>query len=107
MNIQFQFHRYTAENSVKFGAAQDTDHPELRQRLAVDIWESIIESMEPGSKITILTNGPLTNLAQIIDLQNSSSVIQVMLLAMYQRIRFNWFHQDPGNGLVRFCLMLH
>ncbi|KAH9688899.1 iu nuc hydro domain-containing protein [Citrus sinensis] len=68
--------RYTAENSVRVGASQDTDHPELRQPLAVDVWKSIVESIEPGSKITILTNGPLTNLAQIIGLQNSSSVIQ-------------------------------
>lgn len=83
LNIQFQFWRYTAENSVRVGASQDTDHPELRQPLAVDVWKSIVESIEPGSKITILTNGPLTNLAQIIGLQNSSSVIQVMLLTIF------------------------
>ncbi|KAL5768411.1 hypothetical protein ACOSQ2_015194 [Xanthoceras sorbifolium] len=68
--------RYTAENSVEFGASRDTDHPELRQPSAVDVWKSIVESLDPGSKITILTNGPLTNLAKIIHLENSSSVIQ-------------------------------
>ncbi|KAL0457339.1 UNVERIFIED_CONTAM: hypothetical protein Slati_1073100 [Sesamum latifolium] len=44
----------------------DTDHPELRQPLALEIWESVITSLESGSKVTILTNGPLTNVAKII-----------------------------------------
>ncbi|KAK9291520.1 hypothetical protein L1049_019468 [Liquidambar formosana] len=68
--------RYTAENSVKFGAPRDTDRPELRQPLALDVWKSILESLDPGSKISILTNGPLTNLAHIILSENSSSAIR-------------------------------
>ncbi|KAK3200392.1 hypothetical protein Dsin_023807 [Dipteronia sinensis] len=68
--------RYTAENSLKSGAPRDTDHPELRLPSAVDVWKSIVESLDPGSKITILTNGPLTNLAKIIHSENSTSVIQ-------------------------------
>ncbi|MCL7052022.1 hypothetical protein MKW94_026288 [Papaver nudicaule] len=69
--------RYTAENSVKYGAPRDTEHPELRQPLAVEVWESISSSMDPGSKITILTNGPLTNLAQIIlSKKDLSSVVE-------------------------------
>ncbi|XP_052208624.1 nucleoside hydrolase 3-like isoform X2 [Diospyros lotus] len=69
--------RYTAENSVKFGAPRDTDHPELRQPLALEIWESLVKSLDPGSKITLLTNGPLTNLAKIIlSDNNTSSLIQ-------------------------------
>ncbi|KAI9187118.1 hypothetical protein LWI28_024626 [Acer negundo] len=68
--------RYTAENNVKYGAPRDTDHPELRQPSALDVWKSIVESMDPGSKITILTNGPLTNLAKIIHSANSTTVIQ-------------------------------
>ncbi|KDP40052.1 hypothetical protein JCGZ_02050 [Jatropha curcas] len=69
--------RYTAENSVKFGAPRNTDHPELRQPLALEIWDSTVKTLEPGSKITILTNGPLTNLAKIIlSNNNASSVIQ-------------------------------
>ncbi|TXG65674.1 hypothetical protein EZV62_006949 [Acer yangbiense] len=68
--------RYTAENTVKSGAPQDTDHPKLKQPSALDVWKSIVESMDPGSKITILTNGPLTNLAKIIHSANSTSVIQ-------------------------------
>ncbi|KAK7359655.1 hypothetical protein VNO77_01617 [Canavalia gladiata] len=68
--------RYTSENSVKFGAPRDTDHPELRQQLAMEIWESILQTMEPGSKITVLTNGPLTNLAKVLSLKDISSRIQ-------------------------------
>ncbi|XP_010279283.1 PREDICTED: uncharacterized protein LOC104613245 [Nelumbo nucifera] len=69
--------RYTAENSVKFGAPRDTDHPELRQPLALEVWNSILSTMDSGSKITILTNGPLTNLANILSSnKKASSVIQ-------------------------------
>eukprot|EP00261_Vitis_vinifera_P039691 XP_019080934.1 PREDICTED: uncharacterized protein LOC100245166 isoform X3 [Vitis vinifera] len=68
--------RYTAENSVKFGAPRDTDHPEVRQPLALEVWKSIVDSTDPGSKITYLTNGPLTNLAQVISSERASSVIQ-------------------------------
>ncbi|BBG93246.1 inosine-uridine preferring nucleoside hydrolase family protein [Prunus dulcis] len=69
--------RYTAENSVNYGAPRDTDHRELRQQLALEIWESLVKKLDPGSKITILTNGPLTTLAKIILLeQNTTSVIQ-------------------------------
>lgn len=71
--------RYTAENSVKFGAPRDTDHPELRQPLAPEIWQSVVESLQPGSKVTILTNGPLTNVAKIVlSGKNSSSAIEVV-----------------------------
>ena len=62
------FFRYTAENSV---------NPELGQPSAQDVWKSVVESLDPRSKITLLTNGPLTNLAQIIQSQNASSLIQV------------------------------
>ncbi|KAB5545451.1 hypothetical protein DKX38_013563 [Salix brachista] len=69
--------RYTAENSVKYGAPRDTDHPELRQPLALEIWESVVKTLDPGSKITVLTNGPLTSLAKIIQNENDiSSVIR-------------------------------
>ncbi|XP_074592724.1 nucleoside hydrolase 3-like isoform X3 [Curcuma longa] len=58
--------RYTAENSVKFGAPRDTDRPWLRQPLALEVWQSISEALSPRNKISVLTNGPLTNLASII-----------------------------------------
>ncbi|CAL1397067.1 unnamed protein product [Linum trigynum] len=70
--------RYTAENSVAFGAPRDTEHPELRQPRANEVWESVMKSLESaGSKITLLTNGPLTNLAKIILSEDyKSSMIQ-------------------------------
>ncbi|XP_018840570.1 pyrimidine-specific ribonucleoside hydrolase RihA-like isoform X2 [Juglans regia] len=69
--------RYTAENSVKYNAPRDTDHPELRQPLALEVWKSVVETLDTGSKITILTNGPLTNLAKIIlSEKNTTSLIQ-------------------------------
>ncbi|XP_031113182.1 uncharacterized protein LOC116016884 isoform X1 [Ipomoea triloba] len=55
--------RYTAENC---GAPRDTDHPQLRQPLALQVWESVVKSLDPKSKITILANGPLTNIAKIV-----------------------------------------
>ncbi|XP_012492990.1 nucleoside hydrolase 3 isoform X1 [Gossypium raimondii] len=68
--------RYTAANFVKYGAPRDIENPELRQPSAQDVWKSVVENLDPGSKITILTNGPLTNLAQILGSENASSVIQ-------------------------------
>ncbi|KAJ3693869.1 hypothetical protein LUZ60_009349 [Juncus effusus] len=64
--------RYSAENSAKFGAPRDTEHPELRQPLAFEIWQSISEKLIPGQKISFLTSGPLTNLANIISSDTSS-----------------------------------
>ncbi|KAK3138802.1 hypothetical protein QOZ80_5AG0373590 [Eleusine coracana subsp. coracana] len=58
--------RYTAENSVQHGAPRNTGHPELRQPLAFEVWQSIKEQLDPSEKITILTNGPLTNVANIL-----------------------------------------
>ncbi|XAR49079.1 hypothetical protein NMG60_11032134 [Bertholletia excelsa] len=68
--------RYTAENSVKFGAPRDTGHPELRQPSGLDIWGSVVGLLNPGSKITMLTNGPLTTLAQLVHSENAISMIQ-------------------------------
>ncbi|WJX90535.1 Nucleoside hydrolase 3 [Trifolium repens] len=68
--------RYTGENSVKFGAPRDTDHPELRQPLAMEVWESVLQTLKPGSNVTVLTNGPLTSLAKVVSMKNISSRIQ-------------------------------
>lgn len=90
LNVYF---RYTVENSVEFGAPRDTNQPELRQPSALEVWKSIERSLDAQSKITILANGPLTNLAQIINSEDTSSVIQVTT----QRILFLgiWL-----NGLI-------
>ncbi|KAF8394486.1 hypothetical protein HHK36_020694 [Tetracentron sinense] len=87
--------RYTAEKSVKFGAPRDTDYPELRQPLALEVWNSIFKKMDPGSKITILTNGPLSNLAEIIlSEKNTSSVIQDVYIV---GAHISYDHKDKGN----------
>ncbi|XP_057771880.1 nucleoside hydrolase 3-like [Salvia miltiorrhiza] len=74
--------RYTAENSMRFGAPRDTAHPELRQPLALEIWQSVIKSLKPGSKVTVLTNGPLTNVANIIlsDKNLSSHIEEIFVV---------------------------
>ncbi|KAK8671058.1 hypothetical protein V6N13_037667 [Hibiscus sabdariffa] len=58
--------RYAAENSVNL----------LRQPSALEIWTSILKTMDPRSKINILTNGPLTTLANIITQTKTASLIQ-------------------------------
>ncbi|KAL4565005.1 hypothetical protein LXL04_029086 [Taraxacum kok-saghyz] len=88
--------RYTAENSIEFGAPRNTDFPQLRQPLALEVWSSLVKSIDPGSKITILTNGPLTNLANILlSDANSSSIIQeVFILGGH----IDYIHnKDKGN----------
>jgi len=62
---------------MKFETSQNTDHLELRQPLAMEIWESIMQTLEPESKITVLTNGPLTTLAKVVSMKNISSRIEV------------------------------
>ena len=62
---------------MKFETSQNTDHLELRQPLAREIWESIMQTLEPESKITVLTNGPLTTLAKVVSMKNISSRIEV------------------------------
>ncbi|KAK2358167.1 inosine-uridine preferring nucleoside hydrolase family protein [Trifolium repens] len=86
--------RYTGENSVKFGAPRDTDHPELRQPLAMEVWESVLQTLKPGSNVTVLTNGPLTSLAKVVSMKNISSRIQeVYLVGGHISISAN----DKGN----------
>ncbi|RLN30159.1 aspartic proteinase PCS1-like [Panicum miliaceum] len=71
--------RYTAENSVEHGAPRNTEHPELRQPLAFEVWQPIKEHLDPSEKITTLSNGPLTNFSNILlSDRNASSVIEVL-----------------------------
>ncbi|KAI3703627.1 hypothetical protein L1987_73819 [Smallanthus sonchifolius] len=87
--------RYTAENSVEFGAPRNTDFPQLRQPLALEVWKSVVKSLDLGSKITILTNGPLTTLAKIILADaNASSIIQDVFI-LGGHIEYN--EHDKGN----------
>ncbi|GJZ69006.1 inosine-uridine preferring nucleoside hydrolase [Tanacetum coccineum] len=88
--------RYTAENSVEFGAPRNTDFPQLRQPVALEVWRSLVKSIDDGSKITVLTNGPLTNLANILlsDTNSSSIIEEVVILGGH--INYNK-NQDKGN----------
>jgi inosine-uridine nucleoside N-ribohydrolase len=51
---------------MKDGTPRDTAHPEMRQPLAFEVWQQVIAELRPTDKITVLTNGPLTNIANII-----------------------------------------
>ncbi|MCL7051970.1 hypothetical protein MKW94_023704 [Papaver nudicaule] len=102
---------HTAENSVKYGAPRDTDHPELRQPLALEVWQSISKSLAPGSKITILTSGPLTNLAQIIQLEkNLSSVVENVYVVgghiSYSEKDLGNLFSVPSNKFAEFNMFL-
>ncbi|XP_075656193.1 nucleoside hydrolase 3-like [Castanea sativa] len=80
--------RYTQENSVKEGAPQ-------KQPLALEVWKSVVNTLDPGSKITILTNGPLTNLAKIIlSEKNTTSLYQDVYIVGGHISRGDW---DKGN----------
>lgn len=60
--------RYTPES---------TDDPEHRQPLAFEVWQSVRRQLGPGDKITLLTSGPLTNLANIsLSDRDANSVIE-------------------------------
>ncbi|CAI0466570.1 unnamed protein product [Linum tenue] len=83
--------RYTAEKSVSSRGPPDMDHPELRQPRAVEVWESVVKEAAEGSKITFLTNGPLTNLAKIILSKDSKS-------SMIQEVYVVGGHLSNGNG---------
>ncbi|XP_068663038.1 nucleoside hydrolase 3-like [Aristolochia californica] len=102
--------RYTAENSVKHGAPRDTVHPQLRQPLAVEVWDSILKSLKPGKTITILTNGPLSNLAEIIssDRYSSSRIQEIYIVGGHikgSRKEGNLF-TVPSNKYAEFNMFL-
>uniref|UniRef100_A0A2N9HHN7 Inosine/uridine-preferring nucleoside hydrolase domain-containing protein n=1 Tax=Fagus sylvatica TaxID=28930 RepID=A0A2N9HHN7_FAGSY len=81
--------RYTQDNSTKDGA------PQLKQPLALEVWKSIVETLDPGSKVTILTNGPLTNLAKIIlSEKNATSLIKDVYIVGGHISHGHW---DKGN----------
>ncbi|XP_010546907.1 PREDICTED: uncharacterized protein LOC104818832 isoform X2 [Tarenaya hassleriana] len=83
--------RYTAENR----APRNKDRPDLRQPLALEVWENVVKSLDKGSKITVLTNGPLTTLAKIISSEkNSTSVIKEVCIVGGH---INHNETDEGN----------
>eukprot|EP00249_Psilotum_nudum_P017503 c26355_g1_i1 orf=203-2848(-) len=58
--------RYTAENSVKYGAPRNTDHPELRQPKAQEVINDVLNALDKNATVTVLTGGPLTNIAMLL-----------------------------------------
>uniref|UniRef100_A0A1J3J1P5 Pyrimidine-specific ribonucleoside hydrolase RihA n=1 Tax=Noccaea caerulescens TaxID=107243 RepID=A0A1J3J1P5_NOCCA len=87
--------RYTAENSMAHGAPRDTDRPELRQPLALEVWQNLTKPGNGVSKITVLTNGPLTSLAKIIssDKKSSSLIKEVYIVGGH----INRKRSEKGN----------
>ncbi|KAK4586960.1 hypothetical protein RGQ29_023908 [Quercus rubra] len=80
--------RYTQENSLKDGTPQ-------KQPLALEVWKSVVKTLDPGSRINILTNGPLTNLAKIIlSEKNTTSIYQDVYIVGGHISRGDW---DKGN----------
>lgn len=73
--------RYTAHNSVKYAAPRDTEHPELRQPKAQEVLQNVMNELDSGRKATILTTGPLTNIATFLSSDtNSNSKIEKLYI---------------------------
>ena len=63
---------------------ESSDDPEHRQPLAFEVWQSVRKQLGPGDKITLLTSGPLTNLANItLSDRDASSVIEVSMFPIF------------------------
>ncbi|MCO5566522.1 hypothetical protein L7F22_020199 [Adiantum nelumboides] len=69
--------RYTAENSVTFGAPRDTNHPERRQPKAQEVIQQILQQY---GDVSFLTGGPLTNIATFLA---SNSSLQRMVKEIF------------------------
>ncbi|GLT37094.1 hypothetical protein SLA2020_114300 [Shorea laevis] len=99
--------RYTAENSPELGAHRNTTQPELRHPLSL---ESVMKTLDPGLKITILTNGPLTNLAKIIlsETNTISQIQEVFIVGGHTGHRSNKGNvfTVPSNEYVEFNMFL-
>lgn len=65
-------------NNVTFNTQFNAN--QRQQPLIMDIWEDVTKKIDdPQTKITILTNGPLTTISKIIAIdQNAVSKIQVI-----------------------------
>ncbi|KAF8765666.1 hypothetical protein HU200_008163 [Digitaria exilis] len=75
--------------------SENLDHPERRQPHPYDVWQSVRKQLRPGEKITVLTSGPLTNLANISlsDMDASSAIERVYVVGGNIRDRGN----EKGN----------
>ncbi|XP_010687819.3 nucleoside hydrolase 3 [Beta vulgaris subsp. vulgaris] len=91
---------------------RDTHHPELRQPLALEIWNNVTKTISPTTKITILTNGPLTTLSKILSSdKNAVSKIQEVFvlgghLNMYGTTGEGNLFTVPSNKYAEFNMFL-
>ncbi|KAI3828578.1 hypothetical protein L1987_02682 [Smallanthus sonchifolius] len=88
--------RYTSVNSIEFGAPCDTDFPQPKQPSALQVWRSLVKTIDDGSRVTFLSNGPLKNLANILlsDTNSSSIIKEVFILGGHINYKNN---QQKGN----------
>ena len=93
-NLYLFLNRYTAENLMKYGAPKDTAHPELRQPLAFEVWQQVIAELGPTDKITVLTNGPLTNIANII-LSDTKEKSMIEVSKLVSKARELYYYSFP------------
>eukprot|EP01018_Ginkgo_biloba_P007885 Gb_08959 [translate_table: standard] len=104
--------RYTAHNSLKFGAPRNTDHPELRQPRAKEVWQNVSSELKEGSKVTILATGPLTNIAHFLSFDaNSSSKIEHLYIVgghidQSKNPQQGNVHTVPSNKNAEFNMFL-
>jgi putative flippase GtrA len=74
---------YTVIDRIRYTPESSND-PENRQPLAFEVWQSVRKQLGTGDKITLLTSGPLTNLANIsLSDRDASSVVEVSLILLY------------------------
>ncbi|XP_076888250.1 nucleoside hydrolase 4-like [Bidens hawaiensis] len=91
------------DSDTLYGFARDLPRSPRRyaavnssQPLALDVWRSLVKSINDGSRIPFLANGPLTNLGNILLSDNNSSSIikEVFILGGHTNYENN---QDKGN----------
>ncbi|KAG9135584.1 hypothetical protein Leryth_002317 [Lithospermum erythrorhizon] len=63
-------------------------------KTAMETWREIVESLDPGKRISVLTNGPLTNLAKII---LSETLLQFKLEIFIVGGHLSYDQSDKGN----------
>lgn len=62
-----------------------------------------MRSLDLGSKVTVLTNGPLTTLAKIIQSEKASSMIQVCFSYLILFFFF-WAISQVQSSTIKFML---
>lgn len=71
--------RYTAHNSVRFGAPRDTEFPSRRQPSANEVLAQVFSN---SPKVSVITGGPLSNIASFLQ-SNASYKHQIEVTGSY------------------------